>query len=401
LVVLALVIGLAAGGSAAAVTLTGGGDAVNPVRSFVATVSAGPVEQSVNATGTVEPADLADLSFPVSGSVTEVRVSVGQTVTKGQILARLDSTAPARAVDMAKAARDSAAAQLDSAETAAAAANAPDTAAATVESARAALAAAADKLTSARNDLASTVLTSPIAGTVATVNLAVGDRVGGGGSTGAAARGSSSSGGSTAQIEVVGTKNWTVSAAVSGTDLNSVTKGLQARFTATGASSPVFGLVDSVGVVASTSSGGSATFPVTIKITGTPPDLHPGETGTVVIVVKSLQNVLTVPTAALRQENGQTVVTKVVGGRDVTAPVVVGTSYGASTEVTSGLSDGDQVRITFSAPTNRSGTQRGGNQNGLRGDFGGGFFGGGFGCGVFGGQGGARIGAVHCLYGGG
>jgi len=39
-------------------------------------------------------------------------------------------------------------------------------------------------------------------------------------------------------------------------------------------------------------------------------------------------DVLTVPTAALRQENGQTVVTKVVNGKDTTVPVVVGTAYG-------------------------------------------------------------------------
>jgi hypothetical protein len=95
--------------------------------------------------------------------------------------------------------------------------------------------------------------------------------------------------------------------------------------------------------------------------------LHPGGSATVVIVTKQLNDVLTVPTAALRQENGQMVVTKVTDGKSETVVVTVGESYGAQTEVKSGLSDGDTVQVTT---ITRSGTGNGG--TGQRGQFGGG-----------------------------
>jgi len=268
-------------------------------------------------------------------------------------LARVDDTDLSRAVDIAQANRDSAAAQVTAAEDAAAS----DT---QIASAKAQLATADDKLAQAKDDRNSATLKSTIAGTVAAVNIAKGDRVSGSGGGSGAAKSSSGSGSSSAQVEIVGTKTWEVEASVSGTDLASIKKGQQARITPSGANQPIFGLVDSVGVVASTASGGSSTFPVTIKVTGTPTDLHPGESATVVIVTKSIPDVLAVPTAALRQENGQTVVTKVVNGKDTTVPVVVGTAYGASTQVTSGLSDGDQVRVTI----NRAGPATGGTRNG-------------------------------------
>jgi multidrug efflux pump subunit AcrA (membrane-fusion protein) len=378
----ALVVLLAAGGSGAWAMTRGGGTAATGAgaRSILSTVSSQPIEQTVDASGTIEPASIADENFAVSGQITSVKVTVGQTVTKGQVLARVDDADLSRAVDIAQANRDAAAAQV----TAAADANASAT---QIDSARAQLATAEDKLAQAKDDLDNATLRATISGTVAAVNFAKGDRVSG--SAGGSSRGSSASGAgsgsSSAGIEIVGTKTWEVDASVSGTDLATIKKGQQARITPSGATAPIFGLVDSVGVVASTASGGSSTFPVTIKVTGTPDNLHPGETATVVIVTKSIPDVLTVPTAALRQENGQTVVTKVVNGKDTTVPVVVGTAYGANTQVTSGLSDGDQVRVTI----NRAGPATGNNNRGNGGNrqFGGGGFGGGgfTGGGTFGG----------------
>jgi RND family efflux transporter MFP subunit len=367
----ALVVIMAAGsGGAWAMTRGGGaaagGGAAN--RSILSTVSAQAIEQTVDASGTIEPASIADESFAVSGQITSVKVTVGETVKKGQVLARVDSSDLARQVDIAQANIDSAAAQVTAAEDA-------DASATQIDSARAQLATAADKLAQAQDDLDNASLRATIAGTVAAVNYAKGDRVSGGGGGGGGA--SKSGSGSSSGIQIVGTKTWEVDASVSGTDLASIKKGQQARITPSGATTPIFGLVDSVGVVASTASGGSSTFPVTIKVTGTPENLHPGETATIVIVTKSIPDVLAVPTAALRQENGQTVVTKVVNGKDTTVPVVVGTAYGASTQVTSGLSDGDQVRITInragpaSGNTNRGNTNRGNGTGGNR-QFGGG-----------------------------
>jgi RND family efflux transporter MFP subunit len=349
-----LVVLLAAGGSGAwALTRGGGTGAAAGATSVVQTVSAQTIEQSVNASGTIDPAKVADESFAVAGQITSVKVTVGDTVTKGQVLARVNDDDLQRALVVAQANRDSAAAQV----TAAQSAGASET---QLDSAKSQLATAEDKLAQAQDDADGAVLTSTIAGTVASVSIAKGDRVSGSGGGG----GSSASGASSAQVEIVGTTSWEVDASVSGTDLSSIKKGQQARITPSGATQAIFGTVSSVGVVASTASGGSSTFPVTIKVTGSPTDLHPGETATVVIVTASMPDVLAVPTAALRQENGQTVVTKVVDGADTTVPVVVGTAYGASTQVTSGLAAGDQVRVTVNRAGAAGGTRTGGTRTG-------------------------------------
>jgi len=68
-----------------------------------ATVSVGNVQAAVAGTGTVEPDQQQNVNFRVSGTLTEVDVQVGQQVTAGQTLARLDSTDLQAAVDQAQA----------------------------------------------------------------------------------------------------------------------------------------------------------------------------------------------------------------------------------------------------------------------------------------------------------
>jgi hypothetical protein len=118
------------------------------------------------------------------------------------------------------------------------------------------------------------------------------------------------------------------------------------------------------------------------------------------IVVKQLQNVLTVPTAAVHTVNGKTVVYVHSGGARATKNVTVGATFGATTQITAGLKAGDQVEVTTIAGRGRTGAGTG-NRNGGTGfggtgfggtGFGGGGFSGGgsFGGGSFGGTGGGR-----------
>ena len=51
------------------------------------------IRQTVGSTGTVEPKRRADLSFATSGTVSSVKVGVGQHVVKGQSLATIDTAA--------------------------------------------------------------------------------------------------------------------------------------------------------------------------------------------------------------------------------------------------------------------------------------------------------------------
>ena len=132
------------------------------------------------------------------------------------------------------------------------------------------------------------------------------------------------------------TSTWVVDASVSSSDLGRLKKGLQATITPTGATENIFGTVRSVGVVASSSSSGTATFPVVIDVTGTPEGLHAGTTATVAITVKQLTDVLTVPTQAVRTTNGATTVQLSTDGTVTTTPVTVGGVYGTSTVITKG-----------------------------------------------------------------
>ncbi|MDT4951248.1 MAG: hypothetical protein QOJ37_3843, partial [Pseudonocardiales bacterium] len=77
------------------------------------TVSTGTVKQTVSATGTVAPAQQASLNFAVSGQVTKLSATVGQTVKKGHALATIDSASLAANKAQAQAGVANAQAKVD------------------------------------------------------------------------------------------------------------------------------------------------------------------------------------------------------------------------------------------------------------------------------------------------
>jgi multidrug efflux pump subunit AcrA (membrane-fusion protein) len=382
----------------------------------VQTVSTGTISQTVSSSGTIEPANQASLNFAVSGRVTAVDVSVGQTVTTGQALATIDDTSLTAALAQAQAdlANDQAQLATDQADGASAAQIASDQAG--VDSAQ-------TQVTSAQTSLAGATLTSTIDGTVAAVNLTVGQQVTGsssssgstgatssststgssgassfaaGGSSSAGSTGSnsssSSSGSSTAQITVVSTGSYVVNGTVDSTQVSQLKVGDQATITVSGSTTPVYGTVGSIGLLASTSSGVS-TFPVVVDVTGSPSGLYGGSSATMSIVTEELQDVVVVPTAAIHYSGNDTSVTLDSNGTRVTRVVGIGAASGGNTQVTSGLAVGDKIyvtQITFrggtGSRTGRTGVFGGGGFGGGGGGFGGG--GGGFGGGGFGGGGG-------------
>ena len=355
-----LVAALLAGGGTWAATRP---SAAEPTSTLV-TVSQGTIRQTVSASGTIAPAQQADLSFAVSGTVTAVPATVGDKVAKGATLATVGADDLRTAVDSAQAGVDAAAeqvtAQQDASSTQLAAANAQ-------------LAAAKSKLTAAQQSLADATLTAPFAGTVASVDIAVGDRLGSTGGSTAASQGNATGTASAAQIVVISTDGWLVNASVGSADLGQVKKGLQVEITPTGGTAKVFGTVSSVGIIASSSSTGSATFPVTVAITGKPTGLYAGATGAVAIIVRQVTDVLTVPTFALRTVDGRTVVRQLKDGKQVDTEVKLGTAYGATTQVLSGLKAGDQVVVEASQPgANTGGGQRPGRTGGAGNPAGGG-----------------------------
>ncbi|HZX99395.1 MAG TPA: biotin/lipoyl-binding protein [Dermatophilaceae bacterium] len=340
-------------------------------------VTTSTIRQNVSATGTLEPAHRADLTFAVSGTVTSLPVVVGDTVRAGAVLATVDTSSLETAVTSAQASVSATQDQLTAQQDA-------GSSAVQIASTQAQLADAQAKLADSETALAAASMTSPIAGTVAQVNIAVGDKVGGtasasspsasgsaGSSSSSAGAGASSSSASaasassTAQVVVISTTSWVVNASVGSADLPQLKKGQQAEITPSGSATKIFGTVKSVGIVASSSSSGSASFPVTIAVTGSPKGLYAGGAADVAIIVKQVENLLSVPTNAVHTESGKTVVHQLKGGAQVSTPVKVGTTYGAVTQILSGLKAGDKVvgttfRLGGNRPSGGTGTRQGG-----------------------------------------
>jgi multidrug efflux pump subunit AcrA (membrane-fusion protein) len=380
--IVALVVVALGGAGTSAWALTRTASAATGTSSLVA-ASTSDLSQTVAATGTIEPKEQSDLSFASSGTVTSVPATVGQKVSKGAVLATIDSTTLRSAVDTASAAVTAAEEQVSSVS---------GSSATQVAAANAQLAQARNDLAIAQDDLAAATITAPFSGTVATVGVAVGDTVGStsaGGSTGASGAGgggaatSSSSTSSTSAVTLISTDAWVVDASVGSSDLAELKKGQQAEITPTGSATKVFGTVSSLGIVATTSSSGTATFPVVIDVTGDPSGLYAGGSADVSVIIKKVTGVLTVPTQAIHTVNGKTVVYQKVSGKQVDTPVTIGTAYGALTEIKSGLKAGEQVVVTFAGPGGartgiRPGGTRGAGGAGGAGAAGGGFPAGGF-----------------------
>jgi HlyD family secretion protein len=92
------------------------GASTKPAAPALATVDTGAVTTEVATTGTLQPSQTRSLSFPVAGTVDTVEVTAGSTVTSGQVLARVDDTDAAAAVDTDQDALTQAEDALDTAE---------------------------------------------------------------------------------------------------------------------------------------------------------------------------------------------------------------------------------------------------------------------------------------------
>jgi multidrug efflux pump subunit AcrA (membrane-fusion protein) len=350
LVIGAAIILLAGLATGLTLAFTGGSPATGLViSSETVKVTTGTIKQTVATSGTIEPASEASLDFAVSGTVTGVDVHAGEAVTAGQVLATVGTTALSADVDAAQANLASAQARLSADEAAGGSTTEIDSDEASVTSAE-------SSLTTAQTNLADASLTSTISGTVASVDLTVGQAVtgtgtgtgggGGGGGEGgsdAAAADSGDSTSSTGQVVVIGTNSYIVNTTVDDTDIGQVAEGDQATVTPTGATTVDYGTVASIGLIA-TETSDVATFPVVIDVTGDPAGLYAGSTADVSIIVKQLDDVVEVPTAAITYTtSGQATVTEVKKGKDVSVDVTVGEAALGETQITSGVSAGDSI----------------------------------------------------------
>ncbi len=363
-----------AAAATAAWFLTRPGGSADTVTSIVPVVRT-TLSQSLSATGTIEPKKSATLSFSAAGQVTALEASTGERVVKGQPLASMDSPTLKAQAAQAEAGLASAQSQLSTDQGNSGASSAQ------LAADQASVDAAQSQVDSASAALRGATLTAPFGGIVTgTGGLAIGQQVsgssgGGGGSGGSGSAGSGGSGGSgdsggsggsggsgdggsgsgdsgsgsgsgaTGEITVVSAHD-VVNASVDASVVGRIKAGDQVQIAAAGAAGPVTGTVHSIGLIADTSSG-VATFPVVVSVKGTPSGLYAGASATISIIYHQVRHALVVPAAALHYSGPHAVVTVVSGGRRVTRPVTLGLSSGGLIQVTSGLTAGDRVVVTF------------------------------------------------------
>ncbi|MHB8618173.1 MAG: efflux RND transporter periplasmic adaptor subunit [Chloroflexota bacterium] len=184
-----------------------------------------------------------------------------------------------------------------------------------------------EAVTLAQQQLAAATLRAPFAGTVTAVGASPGDSV-------------------TASTDVVTVSNLAkaqVDANINQLDVGKLRVGQAADVKVEAIPSRAFsGKVVSIASTA-TNSQGVITYAVTVALDSTGNVLRPGMTATVRMVVKKASNVLELPSAAVQSGSGGSFVELPPNLRH--QAIHTGISSGTKTEITSGLTDGEQVAI--------------------------------------------------------
>lgn len=319
--------------------------------SQVVTVEPTTLKSTVTATGTLQPKRQANLVFPSSGTVTSVKVSVGQQVEKGQALATMDNTSLSLTLASARADLDAAEEELNSLQDSDASSSAIASAKATVKVKR-------NAVEQASNNLDSATITAPFSGLVAEVNVAEGESTGattqsatsgganqsmGAGSVGA--NSNTSSAASDAAVVLISPDEYEVSASVSSADIAKVKQGLQVEMKVGESTDKVYGTVSSVAVVATTSTSGTSTFSITIDVTGKKQGLFAGSSVTADIIVSQYPNVIAVSPLAVTTKDGKSTVDKIVNGVATPTEVSTAETIDGQVIIKEGLAEGDQISV--------------------------------------------------------
>jgi multidrug efflux pump subunit AcrA (membrane-fusion protein) len=313
-------------------------------------VSRGTVVSTVSASGSVASARSRDLAFGTSGTVDTIKVQVGDKVKKGRLLATLDDSS----------ARDN----LRSAQAALSAAEAGDT---STPSGYSGYVQAKASYASAERALQGTRLTAPFSGTIVAVNGTVGGSSSGSSSSGSSTSGGNDSGGASASssssgssggsgfITIADTGKLDVKGEFTESDVTKIKKNEQASVTFDAMQGArATGKVTAIDQTATTSNN-VVQYGVTVSLTDPPGGLRIGATATVQITTASAQDVLYVPTAAVRTAGGRGTVTVMSGGKQVPKVVQTGVQGDQGTEIKSGLNEGDQVLVASSGTTGGTG----------------------------------------------
>lgn len=329
------------------------------------------IQNSITATGSVEPVDTVAVGTQVSGIIDKIYVDFNSTVKKGQVLAVLDTKNLTSTLNSAKANLQSAQANLQSANAALGyqranynrykalyqkgliSANDFESARLSYRQAEEQVAmikesvvAAQESVRTAQTNLGYATIVSPIDGTIINKYVAEGQTVAASFST----------------PELFGVardlKKMQVLADVDEADIGDVRPGESATFTVDAYPDDTFqGTVQQVRLGGSTSNN-VVTYKVVISTSNANLKLKPGMTANVTIYTQQRSGVLSVPTKALRFtpaketvgkmkikdiSNAKNKVWTIEGNNIVAHQVNIGMSDGTHTQIVSGVKQGQKV----------------------------------------------------------
>ena len=278
-----------------------------------AAVTRGDIVNVVSATGTLQAVTTVQVGSQVSGTVESLHADFNSMVRKGQLLAKLDASTYVTALEQAQASLQSAEAEVERLRVAKSAADAAlarareltakqllpaadlqaaetesKTAAAQVAGAEARVAQARSGVRTAQVNLAKTAIASPIDGVVIARNVDVGQTV------------AASLSAPTLFVIAADLSAMQLNASIDASDLGQVAAGQEVSFTVDAYPSETFsGTVSQVRLNATTVNN-VVTYAAIIDAPNPALKLKPGMTATLAIEIARRENVLRVPSAALR-----------------------------------------------------------------------------------------------------
>jgi membrane fusion protein, macrolide-specific efflux system len=313
----------------------------------LATVAVNSFPVTAKASGTLFPQQLTYVNFATSGVLAELDIKVGDAVTPGQKLAQLDQSAQLAALRAAQA-------SLSSGEAALATANATGNTQAAA-AAQAQIAGAQVQVQKAQSDLANTVLSAPQAATVLQVSSGVGQSVTAGTTRAPSLGGSAvpivdptvaATGASTAFIILGSATQYQVSAAFSEANAAQLVAGQTGNIVFDAL--PGLSLPGKVVAIANTATqvNGVPEYYASVAATATDPRLRSGMTVNVSVDIAQATSVLAVPSQAIFTLNNGLFVDVWYKGGAVQTQVTTGLIGDRLTQITSGLTSGEQVELS-------------------------------------------------------
>lgn len=347
---------------AIAAWLLSGGKKEQAVTFDTAKVAPANIKNSVTATGSVEPVTSVTVGTQVSGIISKLYVDYNSVVKKGQIIAELDKTNLISELNTAKASLASAESELSYQQAnfqryqtlykkGLVSADDYDTAKLSYQKAKESVASAKEMVAKAQTNLSYAIITSPIDGIVISKSVEEGQTV-------AASY-------ATPELFTIAKdlKDMQVVADVDEADIGDVKEGERVTFTVDAYPNDTFeGVVKQVRQEATTTNN-VVTYEVVISAPNSELKLKPGLTANVTIYTAERQNVVSVPSKALRFTptkdlmkgikivdcNGKNKVWTREGNTFRAHSVQIGMTDGINTEILSGIKSGQEVVVDCKA----------------------------------------------------